>query len=71
MITAKQQQAIKDFEADFQRACEKYNINAAFVLVKQNDEKGSLLMIGGCSQLSDYVEGCLALHSVEAQGARQ
>lgn len=56
---------IQGFEQDFQAACLKHGIKAAFVLVKSNDEKGSLLMVGGDSQLSDFVESSLLPNTVE------
>lgn len=61
---------IKGFEDDFQAACLKHDVNAAFVLVSRVDEKGSMLAIGGSEELSDYVERILFMDSVEARGAK-
>lgn len=57
---------ISKFEKDFKAACIKHNITAAFVLVKGIDEKGSMLMIGGVTELSDYIERRLLPNTVEA-----
>ena len=61
-----QKENIRKFEKEFQAACTRHNINAAFVLVKGNDEKGSMLMIGGCAELSDFIERSLLPNTVEA-----
>lgn len=61
---------IKGFEDDFQAACLKHDINAAFVLVKGVDEKGSLLMIGGNEEICDFVERSLLPDCVEAHEAK-
>jgi hypothetical protein len=60
-------QKVKAFEDDFKRACLAHGINAAFVIARNDGEKGSLLSIGGSSELSDYIERCLLPHTVEAQ----
>lgn len=57
---------IKGFESAFKDACIQYEITAAFVLIKENDEKGSMLMIGGCTELSDFIEKSLLPNTVEA-----
>lgn len=56
---------IAAFEKDFQDACKRHGITAAFVLVKNHDEKGSMLMIGGSKAVSDFVERSLLPHTVE------
>lgn len=61
-----QSKNIRAFEKDFQAACIKHDIIAAFVLVKGTDEKGSMLMIGGVTELSDYIERRLLPNTVEA-----
>ena len=61
---------IPGFEADFQAACIRHEINAAFVLVKENDGQGPMLMIGGCTELSDFIERSLLPNTVEYQGMR-
>jgi len=58
---------IPAFEQDFKAACIKHGITAAFVLVKGNDAKGSMLMIGGCAELSDFIESSLLPNTVEAR----
>lgn len=61
---------IKAFETEFQSACIKHDITAAFVLIKGDDAKGSLIMIGGCSELSDFIETALLPNTTEAQDAK-
>lgn len=61
---------IRAFERDFEAACRKHQVTAVYVLVSRRDAQGSMLAIGGSTELSDYVEACLAQHSVEAQGRR-
>lgn len=58
---------IKAFEQDFKAACIKHEIVAAFVLLEGNDAKGSVLMIGGCTELSDFIERSLLPNTVEAR----
>lgn len=62
----KREDQIREFEAAFRRACVEYHIDAAFVLVKGVDANGSLLMIGGTKEISDYVERCILPNTVEA-----
>jgi len=59
--------SIKAFEQDFKAACIKHGVVAAFVLLKGNDTKGSVLMIGGCTELSDFIERSLLPNTVEAR----
>lgn len=58
---------IKAFEQDFKAACIKHGVVAAFVLLKGHDAKGSVLMIGGCTELSDFIERSLLPNTVEAR----
>lgn len=62
---------IEGFEKAFKEACVKHNVRAAFVLVKSRDEKGSLLVVGGASEVSGFVEKSLLPNTVEFAGARQ
>lgn len=68
---ADQNRDIAAFEKDFRDACVKNNISAAFVLVKGNDAKGSMLMIGGSTEVSDFVERCISPNTVEYGERRQ
>lgn len=61
---------IRAFEADFQKSCNEHGVDAAFVLIRGNDEHGSLLMIGGFTKLSDFIEKCIIPNTVEARRKR-
>jgi dihydrofolate reductase len=61
---------IAAFEKDFQDACLKHGISAAFVLVKSSGEKGSMLMIGGSKTVSDFIERSLVPQTVEHKERR-
>lgn len=58
---------IKAFEQDFKAACIKHGVVAAFVLLECIDDKGAMLMIGGCTELSDFIERSLLPNTVEAR----
>lgn len=61
---------IPAFEAEFQAACRRHGISAAFVAVKSSGEKGSLLVIGGSAELSDFIEKALTPHTAEFQAPK-
>lgn len=65
-----QAENIRAFEKDFEAACRRHNVTAAFVLVSGRDATGSMLSIGGCTELSDYVEKCILPNTVEARRQR-
>lgn len=64
------EERMRRFEDAFKKACIEYKIDAAFVLVKGVDEKGSILMIGGAKHISDFIERSLLPHTVEAKEKR-
>lgn len=60
---------IKAFEKDFKAACLKHSITSATYIVAIPSPVhvgASLLISGGEKRLTDYVECCLAPHTVEA-----
>jgi hypothetical protein len=58
---------VRAFEEEFERSCRAHGINAAFVIAKDDGAKGSLLIIGGAANISDFIERALAPNTVEAQ----
>lgn len=63
-------QKVQAFEDDFKKSCREHGITAAFVIAKDDGEKGTLLSIGGSAALSDYIERCLLPHTIEAHKRR-
>lgn len=57
----------KSFEEDFKRACRTHNVTAVFVIARDEGKQGSMLVVGGHAQLSDYVEARLTASTVESQ----
>ena len=58
---------VRAFEEEFERSCRQHGVNAAFVIAKDDGAKGSLLIIGGASNISDFIERALAPNCIEAQ----